>query len=121
MGTRWRTTTKKIWKRIDANAIFISQQLQKILETEESVTGVTEVLQKTEVIPESIGLVNTKAQAGVFSNLVLSSFTAFPHLNLDLDKSRYRPTFAALIKLFQVYGKTRAALKSKSYEKRYPS
>ncbi|HEX6192796.1 MAG TPA: hypothetical protein VFZ42_10560 [Chitinophagaceae bacterium] len=46
--------------------------------TKESVTGITEDLQKSEVIPESIGLVITKAQAGVKTNLVLSSFMAYP-------------------------------------------
>jgi hypothetical protein len=47
------------------------------LATEESVTGITEVLQKTEVIPESIRLVSIKAQADIQTNLVLSSFRAF--------------------------------------------
>ena len=105
MGISWRTTRNKIWKRVVEYAIFNLQQLRKILATKESVTGFTEVLQKTEVIPESIGLVIMKAQAGLTTNLVLSSFRDV------LFQSEFLKAIAMLLSRPRARNKARAGIK----------
>jgi hypothetical protein len=114
VGTWWRTTHKKIWKRVVSDAIFNLQQLRKILATKESVTGVTRSPSKDRSNSRKHRVCKYKSAS--WSTNKLGAFIFYIPLSafqFNLDKKLSRPTFAALNKSIQVYGKIRAALKIK--------